>query len=115
MRIVFFVFLLGHAAVHAVMWTLPFTPATQDMPFDPARSWVLGDQRVVAVVLAAVVTIAYVVAGAGWLTHAPWWPVTMVGASGLSLLLMVLYFTPWWLVGVALSGGLAVYGLAALR
>lgn len=32
-------FVLGHAAVHAVMWALPFTDAIEDMPFDPAHSW----------------------------------------------------------------------------
>ena len=48
MRWLFFAFLLGHAAVHAVMWTLPFTDASEEMPFDPAHSWWLGDQRVAA-------------------------------------------------------------------
>lgn len=113
MRALFFAFLLGHAGVHAVMWTLPFTDATEDMPFDPARSWLVGDQRTTAAVLAVLVAVAYVVAGSGWLSHSAWWPATMVGASAVSLLLMALFWTPWWLVGVALSGGLAVYALQA--
>lgn len=114
MRALFFAFVLGHAAVHAVMWSLPFTPASEEMPFDPAHSWVLGEQRVAAAVLAALVTLAYVIAGAGWLAHASWWPATMVAASALSLLLMGLFFAPWWLVGIVLSGGLAAYGVSAL-
>ena len=113
MRWLFFAFVLGHAGVHAVMWTLPFTDATADMPFDPAHSWWLGDQRVVAVVLAGFAAVGYIVAGAGWLTDASWWPVTMIGASMLSLLLMALFFAPWWLVGIALSTGLAIYAMQA--
>lgn len=113
MRWLFFAFVLGHAGVHAVMWTLPFTDATDEMPFDPAHSWWLGDQRVAAVVLAGVVAIIYVVAGVGWLADAAWWPAAMIGASALSLLLMVLFLAPWWLVGIALSVALAVHGLQA--
>lgn len=113
MRGLFLAFLLGHAAVHAVMWTLPFTDAVDDMPFDPAHSWLLGDQRMLAVVVAGLVAVAYVVVGLGWLGHAGWWPATMVGASALSLLLMGVFYAPWWLVGVAISGGLLVYALQA--
>lgn len=113
MRGLFFAFLLGHAAVHAVMWTLPFTDATNDMPFNPAESWLLGEQRNLAAVAAGLVTVAYLVAATGWLAHASWWQPAMVGASALSLLLMGLYFSPWWLVGIVLSGGLAVWALQA--
>lgn len=113
MRWLFVLFLLGHAAVHAVMWTLPFTDATSEMPFNPAHSWLLGDQRITAVVLAGLVTAAYLTAAAGWLGHAAWWPATMIGASALSLLLMVLFFVPWWLIGIVLSGGLMIYALQA--
>jgi hypothetical protein len=114
MRALFGIFLLGHAVVHAVMWTLPFTSATSDMPFDPGHSWLVGDQRKTAVVFAGLVTMSYVAAGAGWLGQAAWWPAAMLGASTLSLLLMVIFFTPWWLVGIAISGALAVYGWHAL-
>lgn len=113
MRWLFFAFLLGHAAVHVVMWTLPFTDAIKDMPFNPARSWLLGDQRVAAVVLAGVVAVGFAIAGVGWLLDAQWWPVSMASASALSLLLMALFFAPWWLVGIALSGGLALYAFRA--
>ena len=113
MRWLFFAFVLGHAAVHAVMWTLPFTDAVEEMPFDPAYSWWLGDQRVAAVILASFVAVLYAMAGAGWLAEASWWPPAMIGASALSLLLMTLFFAPWWLVGIALSVGLAIYGVQA--
>ena len=113
MRWLFFAFILGHAGVHAVMWTLPFTDAVEEMPFDPGHSWWLGDQRVGAVALAGVVAILYVIAGAGWLANALWWPTAMIGASVLSLLLMALFFAPWWLVGIVVSTGLAIYGVQA--
>lgn len=109
MRWLFLAFLLGHAAVHAVMWSLPFTDATNDLPFDPAESWLLGPQRTLAAVVAGFVTVAYVIAALGWLAQAAWWPPVMIAASALSLLLMGLFFSPWWLVGIALSGGLAVW------
>jgi hypothetical protein len=112
-RWLFFAFLLGHAAVPAVMWTLPFTDATDDMPFNPAESWLFGEQRNLAAVAAGLVTVAYLVAAVGWLAHASWWPPAMVAASTLSLLPMGLFFSPWWLVGIVLSGGLAVWAIQA--
>jgi hypothetical protein len=109
MRIALTVFLVGHAAVHAVMWTLPFTDATREMPFDPGHSWVFGDSRVPAVVLAGLATVGFAVSGAGLILQAGWWPVAMVASAAVSLVLMIGWFTPWWLVGIALSAGLAVF------
>lgn len=113
MRILFAVFLLGHAGVHAVMWTLPFTDAAVELPFDPGHSWLLGDHRVIAAGLAAVTAVAFIVAGGAYLGYAAWWPAALIGASVTSLLLMGVYFTPWWLVGIALSGALALYAIQA--
>lgn len=109
MRTVLAALLAGHAAVHAVMWTLPFTDATREMPFDPGHSWMFGDSRVPAVVLAGVATLAFAVSAVGVLLQAAWWPVAMLVASVVSLVLMIGWFTPWWLVGIALSGGLALF------
>lgn len=113
MRGLFVAFLVGHAAVHAVMWTLPFTDATADMPFDPGHSWLLGDQRAVAVVAAGLVAVAYLATAVGWFGQTGWWPTTMLSASVMSLLLMGVFYAPWWLVGIAISGGLVVYALQA--
>lgn len=109
MRMLLTVFLIGHAAVHAVMWTLPFTDATRDMPFNPGHSWLLGDNRVLAAIVAGVATVAFAVTALGYLIDAGWWPPAMLAAATVSLLLMVGWFTPWWLAGIALSAGLAVY------
>ena len=109
MRLLFSAFLLGHAAVHAVMWTLPFTDATRDMPFDPGHSWVWGDRRLVAAALAGLATVAFGASAIGYLLQATWWPPVTLAAVTISLVLMITYFTPWWTVGIVLSGGLAVY------
>lgn len=109
MRIGVAIFLLGHAAVHAVMWTLPFTDATRDMPFDPGHSWLFGDNRVLPVVLAGIAAVTFAVTAVGYLTAAAWWPRAMLTAATVSLVVMIGWFTPWWLVGIALSGALAVY------
>lgn len=113
MRIVVAALLLGHAAVHAVMWTLPFTDATRDMPFDPGRSWLFGDSRLPAVVLAGLATAGFAVTAVGYLLGAAWWPPVMLVASAISLMLLVGWFTPWWLVGIALSAGLALFAWRA--
>jgi hypothetical protein len=106
-------FLFGHAAVHAVMWSLPFTDAADDMPFDPAHSWLLGHIRVPAVTLAGLATVTFVVAAVGYLVSAGWWPAVMLAGAAVSLLLMLLTITPWWSVGIVLSAGLAVYAWQA--
>ncbi len=106
-------FLSGHAAVHAVMWTLPFTSAVSNMPFDPAHSWVWGESRLLALVLAGLATVAFAVTTVGYALDAGWWPPVMVLAAAVSLLLMVLYFSPYWSVGIVLSAGLLVYALQA--
>ena len=113
MRTLFVMFLLGHAAVHGVMWTLPFTPAASDMPFNPAHSWVWGESRAVAVVLAGLATVAFGAAAFGFAIEAGWWPPVMVAAAVVSLALMLVYFSPYWLVGIVLSAVLAVYALQA--
>lgn len=113
MRTLFVVFLFGHAAVHGVMWTLPFTDATSEMPFDPAHSWLLGDRPVIAVVAAGAAALGFVVSGVVVAADAAWWPPVMLASSALSLALMVVFLSPWWSVGLVLSAGLAAYAWQA--
>lgn len=113
MRVLFITFLFGHAGVHAVMWTLPFTDATADMPFDPAHSWLLGDSRTVAVAVAGLATVAFAVAAVAYGLQVSWWPPVMLAAAAVSLLLMAVWFSPWWTVGIGLSAALAVYAWQA--
>ncbi len=114
MRFLFAAFLLGHAAVHAVMWSLPFTPAVDEMPFDPGHSWLLGDARIAGAVMAASATAALALSAAAYLADATWWPTVLLGGAAVSLALMAIYFTRWWALGIVLSGALAFYAVQAL-
>jgi hypothetical protein len=113
MRIVFALLLFGHASVHAVMWTLPFTDAATELPFEPGTSWLLGDQRLLALVLAGLATAGFALVGVGYLLHAAWWPAALLAAGGVSLVLMILFFVPWWAVGIVISGALVVAAVRA--
>lgn len=113
MRALAILFLLGHAIVHGVMWTLPFTDAVEDMPFDPSHSWLVDDGRILAVVLAGTAAVGFVVTALGVGIDAAWWPTAMLAATVVSLVLMVVTFTPWWLVGIGIDLALVVVALQA--
>lgn len=113
MRLLLGAFLFGHGAVHAVMWTLPFTDAVADMPFDPGHSWLLGDQHGLGAAGAALATLLYVATGIGYLVEATWWPATMIAGSVVSLALMGLFMASWWLVGIVISVALIVVAARA--
>lgn len=113
MRIALALLLVGHAAVHAVMWTLPFTDAVDDMPFDPADSWVLGHRPEVALVLAGATAAGLLGTAAGVALAASWWPPLLATSAVASLLLMGLFLSRYWTVGIALSIALAIYALRA--
>jgi hypothetical protein len=100
MRFLFTALLIGHGWVHGVMWALPFSDeALADLPMDPSHSWLLGDSRVFAFGLAMVTAVALVMAGITYAVDVSWWPGVSIGAASLSLVLMSLYFSPWWLLG----------------
>jgi hypothetical protein len=113
MRIVFVTFLLGHAAVHAVMWSLPYTDAVDDMPFDPAQSWLIGDRAGIAAGLAGVAAGGFVIAAIGFATRTTWWPAVLGAASAVSIVLMILFLSSYWIVGIALSTALGIYAWLA--
>lgn len=113
MRILAFVFLVGHGPVHAVMWALPYSEqARADLPMDPGNSWILGDARAVGLGIALAATAALVVAAFAVLADASWWPSFTIAAAGTSLALLALFFSPWWLVGFAIDA--AIISIAAL-
>ena len=109
-RFLFIGFLIAHGLVHLAIWLTP-KPANQEMPFDANHSWLLGDRKAVAVVLALTAAVMLVGGGIGLWAHADWWRV--VAAIGLvaSFGLMVVYFNPWYLfietVNAAMVVGIA--------
>jgi hypothetical protein len=94
--------------VHGIMFGLPFnTQASADLPYKPSHSWLIGDTRFFGFVVAIAVSVAFLVAGASYLGQATWWPSATIVAAALSLLLLALYFTKWWVVGILISVALA--------
>lgn len=101
-------FLLAHGFVHLAVW-LP-RPA-EDAPFSPDHSAVLtaghvpaATARALAIALAAGTAATYVLAAAAVGVEAGWAPAAAAAAALLGLLLKVLYFNPWLLLGIALDG-----------
>ncbi|MDF2747231.1 MAG: hypothetical protein K0S98_1516 [Propionibacteriaceae bacterium] len=72
-----------------------------------------GDVRVAATALALVAGLAFVVAGIGYLTGQAWWPLLALGAGVASFVLILLIFTPWWLVALAIDVTIAVLAWGA--
>jgi hypothetical protein len=100
-------FLVAHGLIHIAIWTLP-KPTDQKAPFDPNRSWLLGDVRGLSKALAITVAALYVVAGVGVFLETSWWQALTVAISAISLALMVLTFNPWLLAGIAIDATLIV-------
>jgi hypothetical protein len=69
-RLMLGAFVVAHGLVTAAMWA---TPAKSGEPFRASHSWLLGDVRSLAVALALVAAIGFVLAGVGFLTHQSWW------------------------------------------
>ena len=104
-RFVFVAFLLAHGGIHLAMW-IPQPKA--DAPFDAGRSWLLGNQRPLALVFAGAIAVTLVAAGIGLWAHAGWWRAAgVVGLAG-SLGLMILFFRTWFLPIQVVNAGLLI-------
>jgi hypothetical protein len=77
-----------------------------EAPFHATHSWLVGDARPLAVVIALVAAAGFVLAGIGFISQQAWWAFTGIGAGVVALLLMALYFNPWLLAGIAISAGI---------
>ena len=87
-------FLIAHGAIHLAIWAPPPNP---EAPFDVNRSWMLGSQRNLALGLALIAGATLMAAGIGLWVEAGWWrPVAVAGLAG-SLVLMTVFFHPWFL------------------
>lgn len=106
---------IGHGLVHGIMFALPYSAqARADLPFNPGRSWLIGEARGLGLGLAVVVTAAFLVAGGGYLSNAAWWPEVTLIAAALSIALLLLYFSRWWIAGLAISVVLTAAAVWAL-
>ncbi|MFB3739265.1 MAG: hypothetical protein ACE14W_09930 [Candidatus Velamenicoccus archaeovorus] len=105
-------FAIAHGLVTAAIWA---APSDGSGPFRAAHSWLLGDVRPLAVFLALLAAVGFVLAGAGYLAHQGWWGVAAIVAGGVALALMTLCFNPWLLAGIAISAGILVAGVQALQ
>ena len=110
-RILLGAFIVAHGLLTAFIWVSPPNP---DAPIRATHSWLLGDARTLAVVVALVAAAGFVLAGVGFITDQAWWPAIGVGAGTAALLLMALYFNPWLLAGIAISAGILYAGIQAL-
>jgi hypothetical protein len=103
--------IVAHGLLIALIWV---SPAKADAPFQATHSWLVGDARPVAVVLALVAAAGFALAGIGFIGQQAWWAVTGIGAGTAALLLMTLYFNPWLLAGITISAGILYAGIQAL-
>jgi hypothetical protein len=104
-------FIVAHGLLTAFIWV---GPASADAPFRATHSWLVGDARPVAVVIALVAAAGFVLAGVGFIGEQAWWASTGIGAGAVALLLMGLFFNPWLLAGIAISAGILFAGIQAL-
>lgn len=91
------IFLVLHGLLHLAVW-LP--PPAADAPFDPRRSWLLGDATQIARPLAILASALFVTAGFLLLGDSNADTIVIL-ASIVSALLVVLTFNRW-LVGALL-------------
>jgi hypothetical protein len=112
------VFLFVHGFVHLLVW---LARAKVDEPFDPRHSWALAAAGVpgpripgtLAVSLASVTTMLYVIAGAAAATQAEGWATAALLAAATGLFLKALWFNPWLSFGVVLDIGVIAAVLAS--
>lgn len=115
LRWLFIAFLFVHGLVHLTVWVahLPEAKDGKRPRYDPHRSWLFGTgtaARLVGGGLAIVACVLFVLGAVLLAAGAEAWrPVTAV-ASGVGLLVAVLFFNPWLLLDVAMNAAL-LYGL----
>jgi hypothetical protein len=117
LKIALGIFLMAHGAVHAILAVAPNPGEEEARPgaFFTAvdRSWLLpqlgldaGVIRWIGIILVALSALGFILAGLGVLgvpgLSAVWRSVA-IGSSCLSLLLLILFWYPWLIVGVAID------------
>lgn len=105
---------LAHGLVTVAIWVPDPHTVRPVPPMDTGHSWLLGEARALSLALAVIAGISIVVVGLAFLAGAAWWPPAAIGAGALSLVLFWLFFTPWWLVAIAISSTLVIAGAREL-
>jgi hypothetical protein len=112
-RLALATFLLGHAAIHAA-FLAPRPPATAGgppWPFELERSWIMARQRfdpavtrLIGLALVALTIGGFAMAALSVLGVAPpgLWASAAIGAVG-SIGLLILFFHPWLVLGLAID------------
>ena len=122
LKILFGVFLIAHGLVHAILAAAPIPNDPESKPgaFFTAsdRSWLLPQLGMnastvqwIGIILVALSTLGFVLAGLGvfgvpGLTTV--WRTVAVVSSCTSLLLLILFWHPWIIVGVLIDVGILV-------
>lgn len=110
LRVLLIAFLIAHGLVHVAMWAPTYDP--EKSPFDASHSWLFGDRRALAQVLAFSAAAVLIVAGIALWAQTGWWRPTAVVGLSVSTALLLLYFNRWYLfilaVNIALIVGIGV-------
>jgi hypothetical protein len=111
LRILFGLFLVAHGLIH-VSYLAPTPPdAGSGWPFNLGRPALLGALgqpalQMVGVGLALIAIAGLVAAGLGWLGlfgANGWWAPVAIAGSVASVLLLVIFFHPWIVLGIAID------------
>jgi hypothetical protein len=93
-------FVIAHGLITFAIWT---APVTERAPFNPSHSWLLGDTRTLALILAVIAAIHFVATGGGYLAQQDWWAGAAVVSGAVAVIMMALFFNPSLLAGIAIS------------
>ena len=114
--LIFMFFLVAHALVGVLMFA--GSPERPTPSWPSSESWLFGSigvaedgQRTLAMVVMGIAALA-LIGGALGVVGVPGvvgiWTWLIVAGAIFSLLTLVLYFSPWWLGGIAINIGLMV-------
>ena len=108
-RVIVGLFLIAHGLIH-LLYVTPPPKDDPSYPFVPETRWFAraaglepGPAKGVARALAIACVALFVIAGIGLLANADLWKAAAVGGSAVSLVLMLLFFHPWLVLGIAID------------
>ena len=119
LRVLFGLFLVAHGLVHLgfVSRSPAPAPGAPEWPFEMGRSWLIGAVghaglvRGIGAALVITTLVAFVGAGLAWfgiLVPQAWWPALTIAGSATSLAVLVVFFHPWLVIGLAIDAALIV-------